>query len=62
MYYPNAPTPGFHPEVAGMLQEYLINFVIRGPNGCGLPKRLEYRQQASAVNFTVDRVKKIISK
>lgn len=49
---PQRPDPGFHPEVAGMLQECLINFVIRGdPNGCGLPKWLEV--QATGVSSLV---------
>lgn len=45
-----------------MLQEYLINFVIRGNlNGRGLQKWPEYRQQAAVVDFMVDRMENIVS-
>ena len=52
-YYPNGGTPGFYPEIAVTLQNYLVNFVLTGnPNKQGLLSWPMFGQRAEAIHFT----------
>lgn len=54
-YYPTNPTTGFYPERAVQVQQYIVNFVLKGdPAGNGLPSWPLYDNQAQALNITVD--------
>lgn len=61
-YTPNAVTPGFYPQTATVLQEFLALFVQTGnPNPIGAPLWPVYGEKAQALNFTVEGVKQTVS-
>ena len=52
-YTPNAATPGFFPEVAVKLQQYLANFILVGsPARHNLQQLPVFGIKAAAINFT----------
>lgn len=61
-YNPNDPTPNFLPTIATNLQQYLVNFVLKGdPNGQGLPAWPVYGHTAAAINFTANGITETVS-
>lgn len=61
-YTPNAPTPGFYPEIATDIQGYLAQFALTGnPNRDDLPAWQNYGFNTRALNFTTTGIQKITS-